>query len=273
MAGKNLDEVSENLFCGNCGTGVVPGAIVCGQCGEKIEQAHDPLEFRDGYLPYCRACGVPVAREAALHCNQCGVAPLCSEHFFPSTSSCTLCPPVTAAEEQTGNGPSDRPDGPWAKPASTFPCHRCGARLRQGVGYCPNCGTEHEGAKANTKYVSFMTRAAAAVVDAVGPLMASGIIIALIDIPGIFPLIFFSYHTVFTYKLGQTPGKMMLGLQIVDANDNRPSLKQILLREVLGKLIVFLVMFIGFIWVLWDPKKRGWHDYIGGTYVIRRERQ
>ena len=47
---------------------------------------------------------------------------------------------------------------------------------------------------------------------------------------------------------------------------------QILLREVLGKLIVFLVMFIGFIWVLWDPKKRGWHDYIGGTYVIRRER-
>jgi uncharacterized RDD family membrane protein YckC len=31
-------------------------------------------------------------------------------------------------------------------------------------------------------------------------------------------------------------------------------------------------MFIGFIWVLWDPKKRGWHDYIGGTYVIRRER-
>ena len=112
MAEQNLDEVSENLFCGTCGTGVVPGATVCGQCGEKIEQAHDPLEFRGGYLPYCRVCGVSVAREAALHCNQCGVTPLCSEHFLPSTSSCALCPTVTGAEEQTGNGPSDGPAGP-----------------------------------------------------------------------------------------------------------------------------------------------------------------
>ena len=38
----------------------------------------------------------------------------------------------------------------------------------------------------------------------------------------------------------------------------------------IGKIIVFLVMFIGFIWVIWDPKKRGWHDYIGNTYVVKR---
>jgi uncharacterized RDD family membrane protein YckC len=117
-----------------------------------------------------------------------------------------------------------------------------------------------------------MTRLGAAVIDVVAPIIASLLITLVIDVPGVFPLLFVSYHTIFTYKLGQTPGKMLLGLQVVDADDHQPSLKQILLREVLGKVIVFLIMFIGFLWVLWDPKKRGWHDYIGGTYVIKRER-
>ena len=215
-----------------------------------------------------------MARQEALHCTKCGVTPLCREHFFPSTRSCALCPPFESAVPavQVAAAPLDRPKGPWAQPASTFPCPQCGARLRTGVGYCPNCGAEHAGIHGDAKYVGFMTRLAAAIIDVVAPMLASGIIVAFIDIPGIFPFLFVSYHTIFTYKLGQTPGKMMLGLQVVDANDHQPTLKQILLREVLGKIIVFLIMFVGFLWVLWDPKKRGWHDYIGGTYVIKRER-
>ncbi|PKB71439.1 MAG: hypothetical protein BZY87_05460 [SAR202 cluster bacterium Io17-Chloro-G6] len=117
-----------------------------------------------------------------------------------------------------------------------------------------------------------MPRLGASIIDVVVPILASGIVIALIDLPGVFPLIFVCYHTIFTYNFGQTPGKMMLGLQVVDAAGHRPTLKQIILREVLGKMIVFLTMFVGFLWVLWDPKKRGWHDYIGGTYVVKTER-
>ncbi len=26
--------------------------------------------------------------------------------------------------------------------------------------------------------------------------------------------------------------------------------------------------FLGFFWVLWDPKRRGWHDKIAGTQVL-----
>ena len=64
---------------------------------------------------------------------------------------------------------------------------------------------------------------------------------------------------------------MILGIQVIDVNRQKPTLKQIILREVIGKIIVFLVMFIGFIWVIWDPKKRGWHDYIGNTFVVKRD--
>ena len=276
MAERDPNEISENQFCGNCGSDVAHGASVCVHCGAATQHEPDPDVLVDGYIPYCRACGVPVARDEALHCTECGVTPLCREHFFPSTRSCSLCPPVESAElvEQRASALSGRPNGPWAQPAGTFPCDQCGARLRKGVGYCPNCGAEHAGASGDAQYVGFLTRLAAAIVDVVAPMLTSGLIVAfIIDIPGVFPLLFVSYHIIFTYKLGQTPGKMMLGLQVVDGDGHKPSLRQILLREVLGKVIVFLIMFVGFLWVLWDPKKRGWHDYIGGTYVVKRQRR
>lgn len=274
MAEQDNNGFSDNRFCGNCGSAVAPGASVCVHCNTAIPRGPEPVLAASDYIPYCRACGVSVARDEALHCTKCGVNPLCREHFFPSTRSCSLCPPVESAElvgQGAGRLPR-RPSGPWPQPASTFPCPHCGARLRRGVGFCPNCGAEHEGG-GDSKYVGFMTRLGAAIVDVVAPMLATGIVIAIVDIPGVFPFLFISYHTIFTYKLGQTPGKMMLGLQVVNADDEQPSLLQILLREGLGKIIVFLILFIGFIWVLWDPKKRGWHDYIGGTYVIRRERR
>ena len=59
---------------------------------------------------------------------------------------------------------------------------------------------------------------------------------------------------------------------MVDENGQRPNLKQVLLREVVGKAISALALLVGYLWIIWDHRKRGWHDYIGGTYVIKRER-
>ena len=47
---------------------------------------------------------------------------------------------------------------------------------------------------------------------------------------------------------------------------------QVLLREVIEKAISTLVLLIGYLWIFWDPKKGGWHDHIGGTYVVKRNR-
>ena len=63
---------------------------------------------------------------------------------------------------------------------------------------------------------------------------------------------------------------MLLGLHVQDENGNKPTLKQVLLREVVGKIISTIILLIGYLWILWDPKKRGWHDYIAGTYVIKK---
>ena len=277
MATQDPEITTGDQFCGNCGSAVLPDAAVCGNCGTVVQHDHDFINDLTGdYIPYCRACGIPVPKDEALHCTKCGVSPLCQEHFFPSTLSCVLCPPELTAEarEQVSSKMSWSPSGPWAQPATTFPCTRCGARLRRGVGYCPNCGAEYEGINADSNYVGFSPRLGAAIIDAAAPILVTTIInILFINFPGILAPIFVSYHAIFTYNLGQTPGKMLLGIQVVDDNHQKPTFRQIILREVIGKIIVFLAMFIGFIWIIWDPKKRGWHDYLGNTYVIRKERE
>jgi uncharacterized RDD family membrane protein YckC len=37
----------------------------------------------------------------------------------------------------------------------------------------------------------------------------------------------------------------------------------------IGLVVSFLVIFIGVIWVAFDPNKQGWADKIAGTYVIK----
>jgi uncharacterized RDD family membrane protein YckC len=65
-----------------------------------------------------------------------------------------------------------------------------------------------------------------------------------------------------------TPGKMVFGARIVDAQTlGKPGFGQLLLRYV-GYFPSFTVLCLGFAWVAFDRKKRGWHDLMAGTVVI-----
>jgi uncharacterized RDD family membrane protein YckC len=65
-----------------------------------------------------------------------------------------------------------------------------------------------------------------------------------------------------------TPGKIILGLKIVDANGAQPSTGQYLSRY-FAYLISMLPLFLGYFWVAWDRHKQAWHDKLARTYVIR----
>lgn len=68
-----------------------------------------------------------------------------------------------------------------------------------------------------------------------------------------------------------TPGKMAIGARIVDAKTGgKPSTRQLLIRY-LGYYIAMLPLFIGILWVAFDPRKQGWHDKMAGTVVVRRK--
>ena len=69
---------------------------------------------------------------------------------------------------------------------------------------------------------------------------------------------------------GQTPGKMAVGAKIVDVDTGEPITVGKGVLRYLGYFVSTLVFMLGFIWVALDSRKRGWHDYIAGTVVVRK---
>ena len=78
------------------------------------------------------------------------------------------------------------------------------------------------------------------------------------------------YFPFFWARGGQTPGMKPFRLYVVrDSDGGRISAGQALIRLV-GYWVNGIVLYIGFIWVFIDARRRGWHDLIAGTVVIKR---
>ena len=80
-------------------------------------------------------------------------------------------------------------------------------------------------------------------------------------LPFIATLIFWHYRSA-------TPGKMLLKLEIVDAETlKQPTTSQYLIRYV-GYFVSTIPLCLGFLWVAFDPRKQAWHDKLAKTLVI-----
>jgi uncharacterized RDD family membrane protein YckC len=77
-------------------------------------------------------------------------------------------------------------------------------------------------------------------------------------------LYFFIFHAV----RGMTPGKQLLKLRVIDGFGRRPSLGRSLIRTA-AYLPSALLLALGFLWIGFDREKRGLHDWLADTYVIR----
>ena len=75
------------------------------------------------------------------------------------------------------------------------------------------------------------------------------------------------YVVLFVATRGQTPGKQLLGLLVIDAYGERPSLAKTLLRTG-GYALSVLPFSLGFLWIGFDREKRALHDWLAGTYVV-----
>ena len=67
---------------------------------------------------------------------------------------------------------------------------------------------------------------------------------------------------------GQSPGKFALNLKITKTDGSRPDLGSVLFREVVGKFVSALFIYLGYIWIFLDDKRQAWHDKMAGTYVV-----
>lgn len=82
-------------------------------------------------------------------------------------------------------------------------------------------------------------------------------------------LLSFAYILVPWAKSGATPGKKILHLKIVrDDGIERLGYGKAFLR-LLGYFVNGITLYIGFLMILFNPEKKGLHDMIAGTRVIR----
>lgn len=68
---------------------------------------------------------------------------------------------------------------------------------------------------------------------------------------------------------GQTLGKMLTGITILNIDGTRLHVGRLLLRNTIGYLITALTLGLGFLIAAVNSSGRALHDFVGGTVVVR----
>ena len=82
-------------------------------------------------------------------------------------------------------------------------------------------------------------------------------------------LIDIAYFTYFEGgETGMPPGKRALGIRVVDFETGGPIGYGRAFIRFIGRIVSGLVIYIGYLWMLWDPEKQTWHDKFAGSVVV-----
>jgi uncharacterized RDD family membrane protein YckC len=76
------------------------------------------------------------------------------------------------------------------------------------------------------------------------------------------------YALVFQATSGRTPGMRVLKMRVIDLYGDPPTMARAGGRTA-GYLASLATLGLGFLWIGFDSEKRGLHDWLSGTYVVR----
>jgi uncharacterized RDD family membrane protein YckC len=133
------------------------------------------------------------------------------------------------------------------------------------------------------EFGGFWLRGAAGVVDAIvliAVLLAAGV--AQRALPPASPLwsvaglgwltVSLAYLPVQWSMAGRTLGMRALGLRVVREGDGGKIGRGTALLRFIAWIFAGFAIGLGYVWIAFDARKRGWHDWIAGTVVIRQVR-
>jgi len=161
-------------------------------------------------------------------------------------------------------------------------CTVCGASIGTAERYCARCGnavkappaakdTPSRG-MAGVGYVGFWTRLGAQIIDAI---IYWVLVVVMVAIGSSAPLILIAFILVIIYGVYrhlkcQTLGRRVLGIMVVDDSGKAVGFWRGALREIIGKFVSGILLYLGYLWIAFDPNKQGWHDKVARTYVVRQ---
>jgi uncharacterized RDD family membrane protein YckC len=149
-------------------------------------------------------------------------------------------------------------------------------------------------------YVGFWLRLVARIIDTmvalVVPTIVFSVALALVDsncvttagtvpgtvvrtctvssaVGGIVLALWFAVPTVYfplMWAHGGTLGHRALGLRVLDTRTGQAITVSQAIGRYFGAALGVLCVWLGVIWIAFDPRKQGWHDKIAGTVVVRQ---
>jgi uncharacterized RDD family membrane protein YckC len=76
-----------------------------------------------------------------------------------------------------------------------------------------------------------------------------------------------AYFVVFWTLAGETPGKRVMGLRVMRPDHRKVGWVRSIVRFI-GYFVSAIPLFLGFLWVLGDKGRQGWHDKLADTCVV-----
>jgi uncharacterized RDD family membrane protein YckC/ribosomal protein L40E len=214
---------------------------------------------------YCHHCGT-LLPASAFFCPRCGT----KQSMFAAADNkiCAGCHAVNEVSSQF--------------------CYKCGLKL-----------PEQAGVYVNVEYGGFWLRFCAYLIDSTIISVATGLFTipwvvwmnnltesaaykyaedtsamdtriglwTLLMLLGII-LVAVAYYTIAVGKWGKTLGKMAVGLKVVKADGEKVSYARALGRY-LAYILNGFTFYLSFLIIAFTPKKRGLHDYIADTIVVK----
>ena len=99
----------------------------------------------------------------------------------------------------------------------------------------------------------------------VGGLLALGILLLVVA-----AVAFVVFLVLRLGRTGQTPGRRMMGIKVVDKTTGQPiGGGRAFGRYLFAGFISGQVCNLGYLWMLWDAQKRTWHDMVVSSIVVR----
>ncbi len=151
-------------------------------------------------------------------------------------------------------------------------CASCNAEITPGVRWCPICHINTVDQKIG-RLASPGKRLMAYVFDMLSPafilcMFVLGIFEETVAVFMIVVLLAYVVVSLILFCKGMTIGKKLVGICVVKEEGQRATFLTMLVREVIGKVISSLVLYLGFLWILFDSDRQGWHDKLASTFVV-----
>ena len=119
---------------------------------------------------------------------------------------------------------------------------------------------------------SFWLRLAAAIIDGVLLGVIGSIITVIVgDVLGaaVNLLLGLAYYAYLEGSAsGQTVGKRVMSIRVIDFNGAGPIGPGRALVRYIGRIVSAIPCGLGYWWMLWDPEKQTWHDKFAATVVV-----